>query len=105
MLRALLLRTTRTTTASTAGAFEFYQRLAHAAGELAGAARERSQRVIVYAVIDLIDLNEEWLTVNNICSRCGYRNYDQCDANFVNWQEVQELFCPEYSPGMSSVSN
>ncbi|KAI8421230.1 hypothetical protein MSG28_008292 [Choristoneura fumiferana] len=46
------------------------------------------ESVIVYAVIDLIDLNEEWLTVNNICSRCGYRNYDQCDANFVNWREA-----------------
>ncbi|KAI8425778.1 hypothetical protein MSG28_011561 [Choristoneura fumiferana] len=47
----------------------------------------RRPPVTVYAVIDLIDLNEEWLTVNNICSRCGYRNYDQCDANFVNWRE------------------
>ncbi|KAI8432780.1 hypothetical protein MSG28_013739 [Choristoneura fumiferana] len=46
------------------------------------------ESVTVYAVIDLIDLNEEWLTVNNICSRCGYRNYDQCDANFVNWREI-----------------
>lgn len=42
-----------------------------------------------------INLDEEWLTVNNICSRCGYRNYDQCDPNFPNWREVKELFCPE----------